>query len=119
MDGTAKKRNRVINPTYDNTDIQTFAKGWTGFQRQGSRSNYEGFHWNPNKIDPMFLNGEKRDPFPKMGLKKKFIGDGYPLCRHLPSTPFLRKGAKYRLVGNHNSPELTPEPDWWNAYEGR
>ena len=36
--------------TYENTDIATFAKAWTGFQRHGSRSNYEGYWSNPNKI---------------------------------------------------------------------
>lgn len=103
--------------TYDNTDIQTFAKAWTGFRRHGPRSNYEGYKWNPNKLDPMYLDGEKRDPFPKKDLTGGFIGDGYPLCTDLPSKSFLRKGATYRAVGNWNKPELTTETNWWRDHE--
>ena len=51
MDGTYKVgTDGEPIQTYDNTDIQTFARAWTGFQRHGTRSNYEGFWWNPNKI---------------------------------------------------------------------
>ena len=51
MDGTYKlDSNGESIQTYDNTDIQTFARGWTGFERQGTRSNYEGREEYPNKI---------------------------------------------------------------------
>ena len=51
MDGTYKfDSNGEPIQTYDNTDIQTFARGWTGFERQGTRSNYEGRKDDPNKI---------------------------------------------------------------------
>ncbi len=51
MDGTYKiGADGEPLQTYDNTDIQTFARVWTGFQRHGTRSNYEGSWWNPNKI---------------------------------------------------------------------
>lgn len=105
--------------TYDNTNIQTFARAWTGFERQGTRSNYEGYRWNPNKIDPMRLIGEKRDPFPKIDLKEGYIGDGYPLCADLPSKHFLKKGALYRAIGNSNRPELTPETPFWKTNSGK
>lgn len=106
-------------PTYDNYDIQTFARAWTGFQRHGTRSNYEGWNWNPNKIDPMQLVGDKRDPFPKLGLNDDYIADGYPLCRDLPQDDFLRKGATYRAVGNWNQPQLTPETNFWRTRSGK
>ena len=63
--------------------------------------------------DPMILNGDRRDAFPKMDLNEGFVGDGYPLCAEMPSRSFLKKGAKYRLVGNLNRPELTSEPGFW------
>ena len=113
MDGTQEKIDGDPIPTYDNLDIQTFARAWTGFSRSGTRSNYEGFKWNPNKIDPMRILGERRDPFPKLDLDGGFIGDGYPLCTDIPPKSFLRKGATYRAVGNFNRPEFTPEPGWW------
>ena len=51
MDGTYKvDADGEVLQTYDNTDIQTFARAMTGFQRQQTRSNYEGYNWNPNKI---------------------------------------------------------------------
>ena len=64
----------------------------------------------------MFLNGEKRDPFPKMNLNQGFVGDGYPLCAQIPKKSFLKKGAKYRLVGNWNKPELSPETASWRTH---
>lgn len=57
-DGTYKVSQGAQIPTYDNTDIQTFARAWTGFGRQGTRSNYEGYYHSLNKIDPMHLDGE-------------------------------------------------------------
>ena len=41
-----------------------------------------------------------------MGLGGRYIGDGYPLCSDLPKQHFLKKGAKYRLLGYSRSPEL-------------
>lgn len=35
-----------------------------------------------------------------------FIELRFPLCSDIPSRPFLRVGAKYRLLGSHPSPEL-------------
>jgi hypothetical protein len=72
-----------------------------------------------NKIDPMFLDGEKRDPFPKLGMNGKYIADGYPLCSELPQYDFLLKGATYRAVGNFNRPQLTPETGFWKDHGGK
>ena len=46
----------------------------------------------------------RRDSFPKMDLDNNYIGDTYPLCVDLPAKQFLRKGAKYRLLGSSTLP---------------
>lgn len=60
MDGT-QKRDSSGSPisTYDNTDIQNFARAWTGFIMQLRRSNIE-MRWRDgkNRIDPMKIQGE-------------------------------------------------------------
>jgi len=48
-----------------------------------------------------------------MDLDGKFTGDKYPLCANLPSKHFLKKGAKYRLLGMSSSPELHVDPQMW------
>lgn len=61
------------------------------------------------KIDPRL-----RDQFPKMGLYGQHVGDGYPLCRDLPKHHYLKKGAKYRLMGYSPQVELgIIDPDRW------
>ena len=69
MDGT-----RLLDPdtnepisTYDNKNIQTFARAWTGFYRTEVRGNIE--EDINNRIDPMSINGYWRDSHPKMDLK--------------------------------------------------
>ena len=45
--------------TYDNTDIQNFARAWTGFLRHGKRFNVEIEHFDrDNRMDPMKTRGE-------------------------------------------------------------
>jgi hypothetical protein len=39
-----------------------------------------------NRIDPMQIDENWRDRFPKMGLNRQYIGDGLPLCTDLPWT---------------------------------
>jgi Uncharacterized protein conserved in bacteria len=58
MDGTLKL-NDSSQPidTYDNTDIQNFARAWTAFTTQDRRSNIEGNFWDRNRIDPMTVYG--------------------------------------------------------------
>ena len=113
IDGTVQKENGYHIPTYDNSDIQTFARCWTGLDGAPRRGNLEGYGWMTNRIDPMVVDGDLRDPFPKMDLLGGFIGDGYPLCIDLPSRQFLRKGATYRLQGSWNSPEMQYDPPEW------
>ena len=60
IDGTLKlDDSRSPIQTYDNTDIQNFARAWTGFKRQGKRFNVEiqYFDWD-NRMDPMKIRGE-------------------------------------------------------------
>ena len=50
--------------------------------------------------------------FPKMDLYDGYLGDGYPLCTALPPRAFLRKGARYQLVGGApRSDALILEPN--------
>lgn len=48
-----------------------------------------------------------------MGLNRKYVGDGYPLCADLPSKHFLKRGATYRLLGPKPSPRLLNDPASW------
>ena len=100
MDGTMKldtQGNQI--QSYTNDDIAEYARVWTGFTQQGPRGNVEERERGNNSIDPMKIRMNWRDHYPKMGLKGKYIGDGFPLCSDLPSDTFLRKGAKWRLLG--------------------
>eukprot|EP00475_Leptophrys_vorax_P010663 TRINITY_DN1725_c0_g1_i1.p1 TRINITY_DN1725_c0_g1~~TRINITY_DN1725_c0_g1_i1.p1 ORF type:complete len:2015 (+),score=508.39 TRINITY_DN1725_c0_g1_i1:40-6084(+) len=92
----------TIAPTYTITDIESFARIWTGFNLQSFRGNIENNNGDltSNYIDPMKLVAISHDTFPKHGLDDAHIGDGYPLCRSLPARSFLRMGAKYRFLGS-------------------
>jgi len=103
--------------TYDNSDIQNFARAWTGFRRHARRGNYEGYWSSHNRINPMPLEGPRRDQFPKMDLFNNYIGDGYPECIDLPEKQFLRIGATYRLLGSNNSPLMHSEEWQWPRSE--
>ena len=63
----------------------------------------------------MSINLEYRDMLPKMGLDRKYIGDGVPLCADLPSQHFLKAGATYRLLGRSPDPYLIWEPKEWKS----
>lgn len=101
--------------TYSNDDIESFARSWTGFDRAPQRGNYEDERGGSasNRLDPMVIVPEWRDPFPKPHLDKGFIGDSYLLCSELPDQAFLKKGAGYRLLGGKSSPELMKDPDFF------
>ena len=103
-------------PSYDNTDIQNFARAWTGFYRQWARSNMEfrENEWNKNRMDPMRVYGPWRDPFPKMDLSNGYIGDKVPLCADLPEKQFLKRGAKYRLLGSSIKPDFHDQPTYYD-----
>lgn len=54
----------------------------------------------------MRIEASWRDKFPKSDMTGGYIGDGYPLCVDLPEKMWLRRGAKYRLLGAKKTPEL-------------
>lgn len=100
--------------TYSAEDIQTFARGWTGFNHAPRRSNVEAYYWDTgNRIDPMIIHGPWRDHSPKLDLHRGYIGDRYPLCTDLPEYHFLRKGAAYRLLGSSKYALWHSQSDWW------
>ena len=68
---------------------------------------------NSNHVDPMDIEPEARDAFPKLGLNGEYIGDKYPLCVDQPEYHFLTIGAKYRLLGGSSLPELQMDPTSW------
>ena len=102
-------------PTYDNTDIQNFARSWTGFDRREVRGNTEMNEEQKNNLDPMELQGPYRDYFPKFGLDGTYIGDTYPLCVDEPDKAFLKKGATYRLLGSSSIPTVHYQPNSWTG----
>jgi uncharacterized protein (DUF1800 family) len=98
---------------YSNEDIVEYARAWTGFKSQPQRGNIEVD--SENRVDPMTIDETWRDRFPKMGLNRRYIGDGYPLCADLPDKHFLSKGATYTLLGRSPLPLRQRDPtDWLN-----
>ncbi len=67
-----------------------------------------------NRVDPMIIQQDWRDPFPKSNLNGGFIGDYYVRCSDLPDRSFLKKGAKYRLLGGDSSPSLIKDPSYFS-----
>jgi len=108
MDGSPKlNTKKEIVLVYDNEDIRSFARAWTGFDLQDQRGNIE---LGKNRIDAMKIDPKWRDPYPKTNLYAGYIGDGYPLCIDFPNKMFLRKGAKYNLLGSRSLPKLMSDP---------
>ena len=85
--------------TYDTADVVSFARAWTGFDEAPTRGNQENKYNGGNALDPMRINPESRDPYPKMDLHDGWIGDRHPLCADLPPRAFLRKGATWVFRG--------------------
>ena len=116
MNGT-QKLNAEKRPkeTYTTQDVMSFAKIFTGFRKQASRSNFEGESpTDPrNRLDPLRLEPAFRDVFPKKNLFGGYIGDGFPICSDLPKQMFLRKGAVYRFIGGSAEPQvIESDPDF-------
>jgi hypothetical protein len=105
--------NNETQLTYTNDDIMEYARVWTGFTRRSRRGNIED-QYIANRIDPMMIDLELRDMYPKMGLNGKYIGDGYPLCSNTPKHHFLKKAATYRLI-TKRTPEYYIDPIDWSA----
>jgi len=102
--------------TYDNEEIIEYSRAWTGFIYNTPRGNMES-QTDRNHIDPMDINPKARDLFPKLGLNAEYIGDKYPLCTDQPEYHFLKKGAKYRLLGGVSLGELQKDPTSWDSDE--
>ena len=86
--------------TYDSDDIMSYARAWTGFSMQKYlRGNLEE---EKIRLDPMTVNREKRDVFPKTDLIGGYIGDGFPLCADLPPKMHLRKVSEDILLFRHS-----------------
>jgi hypothetical protein len=102
--------------TYTNEDIESLARAWTGFDRVPVRGNYEDEQTgtSDNRIDPMLIVPDWRDPFPKSNLNSGFIGDGYKLCSSSDQS-FLKKGAQYRLLGGKSTSELMRDPSFFTS----
>jgi hypothetical protein len=72
---------------------------------------YERILWqNSWKTIELFC---RHDEFSKMDLDGNYIGDRVPLCADLPEYQFLKKGAKYRLLGSSVTPLLHHQPTFW------
>ena len=102
--------------TYTNDDIEEYSRAWTGFHRHYDPRGNKQMRGtgNINGVDPLTIDVRYRDMFPKMGLNGRYIGDGFPLCADLPKYHFLRRGAKYVLLGYNPQPELQEaDPDNW------
>ena len=80
---------------------QTMARMWTGFDLQPTRGNVANYYGNTakNVVDPLKINAEWRDIFPKMDLSDGYIGDTVVPCVDLPARRFLRTGARYEYLG--------------------
>lgn len=106
-----KDEHGVPLQVYSNDDIVEYARAWTGFTGQQKRGNIEMDGWN--RVDPMKIDESTRDNFPKMGLDRTYIGDGYPLCSDLSNRHFLSEGATYKLLGRSSIPKLQSDPSSW------
>ena len=83
------------------------ARVLTGFIYTARRGNVEElFRSNKSRMDPMRINVDAHDFFPKPSVNgRNWIGDRYPLCRHLPKHHFLKIGATFRLRGGSSMPQ--------------
>ena len=108
----------LFNPLHSPFCLQVF----TSFYPSVRRGNYEDLDNGSNGnsyLDPLQItstrrSSDNRDWFPKIVPTGGYLGDQVPLCDDLPSKPFLRKGAKYRLLGGSSRPLWHYEVDEWD-----
>ena len=92
--------------TYSNKDIMTNARVLTGFVYTARRGNVEElFRSNKSRMDPMRIEVDSHDYFPKTSVDGNWIGDRYPLCVDLPQHHFLKIGATFRFRGGSSMPQ--------------
>lgn len=115
IDGSEVVADPASPTTYTNDDVSEYARLWTGLVRQRRRGNIEdSVQAGRNQIDPMRINMQVKDVFPKMGLQRLYIGDGVVRCIDLPPQHHLQRGATYRLLGTTPSPRLLHQPASWS-----
>lgn len=108
-DGTAAgdPSNPVL--TYSNEDISEYARMWTGLVRQPRRGNIEDpVQAGRNQIDPMRINMEVKDYFPKVGLRGSSICPAVPVLAFLKDRFFSTDGTRLNLCGRSSAIVLRP-----------
>jgi len=118
IDGSqVKNKDGSCVQMYDNDDVSEYARAWTGYRRQAERGGTEAAYW-ANFHDPLKTEVMWRDSFPKMGLGGQYIGDKLPLCADRVKKHFLKKGAKYILLGASSVPHKHTDPIEWSYDKG-
>eukprot|EP00656_Telonema_subtile_P022373 TRINITY_DN2349_c0_g4_i2.p1 TRINITY_DN2349_c0_g4~~TRINITY_DN2349_c0_g4_i2.p1 ORF type:complete len:1161 (-),score=234.81 TRINITY_DN2349_c0_g4_i2:206-3688(-) len=102
-----------IRDRYTNDHVMSFARAWTGFDRQAFRGNLEAVSgpYSSNSVDPMQIKSDWRDSLPKTNLDKGFLGDGYPLCDAFAERSFLLKGARFVYTGPNSAESFLDQYD--------
>ena len=104
--------------TYDNKNIMANARILTGFVYTARRGNVdEFFRSNKSRMDPMRIEIDSHDFFPKPSIDGNWIGDRYPLCVDLPQRHFLKIGATFRFRGGSGLPQSHYMPTHWDKDE--
>ncbi|CAK9003037.1 STI1-like protein, partial [Durusdinium trenchii] len=95
-------------PTYNNEDIMTLARVFTGLDLELPRANVEEVRSSSgtNRIDPTQMIERWHDSYPKQDLDKNYLGDGLPLCSELPKRSFLMQGARYEFLQSYSENSL-------------
>ena len=107
-----------VTITYTNQDILSNARILTGFTFTARRGNIEElFRSEKSRQDPLRIEVDKHDFFPKSKIDGGWIGDRYPLCVDLPKDHFLKMGAKFVLRGESSLPMKHFNPDHWDSDE--
>jgi hypothetical protein len=107
-----------VSLTYTNLDILSNARVMTGFTFTARRGNVEElFRSEKSRLDPLRIEVDKHDFFPKPALGGGWIGDRYPLCVDLPKHHFLHIGATYRFRGSSSLPRVHYNPPHWDSDE--
>lgn len=109
---------RRVTQTYTNLDILSNARVFTGFSFTARRGNVEElFRSEKSRMDPLRIEVDKHDFFPKTSVDGNWIGDRYPLCVDLPEYHFLKIGAMYRFRGDSSLPTKHYNPPHWDSDE--
>jgi hypothetical protein len=108
---------RVIK-TYTNLDILSNARVMTGFSYTSRRGNTEElFRSDKSRQDPLRIEVDAHDFFPKTSLDGGWLGDRYPLCVDLPKHHFLKLGARFVFRGDSSLPAKHFNPMLWDSDE--